>query len=177
MVRRNEAPISLDEFRAEVSNAHSALSLYEALRKGGIAELRARVEVAREKKKEAYVVLSEVDKSLAGIGDSTLTTKWTKTLVFRAGMILEMFVKQKVASVRLDFFDSIDKPVKAPVYTPVQSLSCPDLLSAVYVQFYLWMIKAWPMRICAYEHCSTPFPATRTDKIYCTDTCRSAARD
>jgi hypothetical protein len=84
-------------------------------------------------------------------------------------MILEMFVKQKVASVRLDFCDSIDRPVKAPIYTPVQSWSCPDLLSAVYLQFYLWMIKAWPMRICANERCSTPFPATRTDKIYCID--------
>lgn len=172
----NQAPISLDDFRAEVSNAYGALGLYKVLRKRDVGELRARVEAAREKK-EAHVVLSEVDKGLAGIGDGVLTTPWTNTLVFRAAMYLEMFVKQKVASVRLDFFDSIDRPVKAPVYTPVQSLSCPDLLSAVYLQFYLWMIKAWPMRICAYEDCSMPFPATRKDKIYCTDTCRSAARD
>jgi hypothetical protein len=173
----NQAPISLDDFRAEVSNAHSALGLYKVLRKRDVGELRARVEAAREKKKEAHVVFSEVDKGLAGIGDSVLTTPWTMTLVFRAAMILEMFVKQKVASVRLGFSDPVDRPVKAPVYTPVQSWTCPDLLSAVYLQFYLWMIKAWPMHICAYERCSMPFPATRKDKIYCTDTCRSAARD
>jgi hypothetical protein len=173
----NQAPISLDDFRAEVSNADSALGLYKVLRERDVGELRARVEAAREKKKEAHVVFSEVDKGLAGIGDTVLTTQWTMTLVFRAAMILEMFVKQKVASVRLGFFDPVDRPVKAPVYTPVQSWNCPDLLSAVYLQFYLWMIKAWPMHICAYERCSMPFPATRTDKIYCTDTCRSAARD
>ena len=180
----NQAPISLDDFRTEVSNAHSALGLYKVLREREVGELRARVEAAREKKKEdPHVVLSEVDKGLAGdkdlagIGDGVLTTQWTDTLVFRAAMILEMFVKQKVASVRLGFFDPVDRPVKAPVYTPVQSWNCPDLLSAVYLQFYLWMIKAWPMHICENERCSMPFPATRTDKIYCTDTCRSAARD
>jgi hypothetical protein len=172
----NQAPISLDDFRTEVSNAYSALGLYKVLRERGVGELRARVEAAREKK-EAHVVLSEVDRGLAGIGDSVLTTQWTDTLVFRAAMILEMFVKQKVASVRLGFFDSVDRPVKAPVYTPVQSWICPDLLSAAYLQFYLWMIKAWPMHICAYEDCSKPFPATRKDKIYCSDNCRSAARD
>ena len=173
----NQAPISLDDFRTEVINAHSALGLYKVLRKRDVGELRARVEAAREKKKEAHIVLSEVDKGLAGNGDEVLTTQWTDPLVFRAAMILEMFVKQKVASVRLGFFDPVDRPVKAPVYTPVQSWSCPDLLSAVYLQFYLWMIKAWPMHICAYEDCSKPFPATRKDKIYCSDNCRSAARD
>ena len=50
-------------------------------------------------------MLSEVDKGLAGIADGVLTTPWTMILVFRAAMILEMFVKQKVASVRLGFFD------------------------------------------------------------------------
>jgi hypothetical protein len=173
----NQAPISLDDFRTEVSNAHSALGLYKVLRKREVGELRARVEAAREKQKEAYVVFSEVDRGLAGIGDGVLTTQWTDTLVFRAAMILEMFVKQKVASVRLGFSDPVDRPVKAPVYTPVQSWNCPDLLSAVYLQFYLWMIKAWPMRICENEDCTIPFPATRTDKRYCTDACRSAARD
>jgi hypothetical protein len=175
----NQAPISLDDFRTEVSNAHSALGLYKVLRERDVGELRARVETAREKEKEkeAHVVFSEVDKGLAGIGDGVLTTQWTTTLVFRAAMILEMFVKQKVASVRLGFSEPVDRPVKAPVYTPVQSWNCPDLLSAVYLQFYLWMIKAWPMRICENEDCSMPFPATRTDKRYCTDACRSAARD
>jgi hypothetical protein len=173
----NQAPISLDDFRTEVSNAHSALGLYKVLRERDVGELRARVEAAREKKKEAHVVFSEVDKGLVGIGDAVLTTQWTDTLVFRAAMILEMFVKQKVASVRLGFFDPVDRPVKASVYTPVQSWNCPDLLSAVYLQFYLWMIKAWPIHICAYEDCSKPFPATRKDKIYCSDNCRSAARD
>ena len=41
-------------------------------------------------------MLSEVDKGLAGIADGVLTTPWTIILVFRAAMILEMFVKQKV---------------------------------------------------------------------------------
>jgi hypothetical protein len=171
----NQAPISLDDFRAEVSNARSALGLYEVLRKGDVTELSTRVEATREK--EAHVVLSEVDEGLARIGDEVLNTRWTDTLIFRAALVLESFVKQKVANVELDFFDFTDKPIYAPVYAPVQSWSCPDLLSAVYLQLYIWMIKAWPMRICANEPCSTPFPATRTDKRFCTDACRSAARN
>jgi hypothetical protein len=63
------------------------------------------------------------------------------------------------------------------IYAPVQSWSCPDLLSAIYLQFYVWMTGAWSMRYCENRNCGLPFPATRTDKRYCTDTCRSAARN
>lgn len=59
----DQAPISVDDFRAELSNACSALGLYEVLKKGDIAKLRTQVGAAREK--EAHVVLSEVDKGLA----------------------------------------------------------------------------------------------------------------
>jgi hypothetical protein len=171
----NQAPVSLDDFRAEIHNARSALSLYELLRKEDLAGLRSRVNGARER--EPHDVLSEVDKGLARIGDTAFEAPWTVGAIWRAALVLEDFVGRKVANVTLDFFTFPDKPVRAPAYSPVQSWSCPDLLSALYLQFYLWMVRAWPMRICANEPCSTPFPATRTDKIYCTDACRSAARD
>lgn len=176
----NQEAVSLDDFRSEVQDARSALNLYGVLRSkdlndGNVAELKTLVNAARDK--ESHVQLSGVESGLARIGDAVLETSWTDTLVFRAALVLEAFVKQKVADVRLDFFAFTEKLAPAPVYAPVQSWTCPDLLSAIYLQFYLWMTKAWPMRICANERCSTPFPATRTDKIYCTGTCRSAARD
>lgn len=176
----NQAPISLDDFRAEVGEARGALKLYEALRenrgeKGSASGLKLLVEAAREQK--SHVVLTGVDEGLARIGDEVLETPWTDTPAFCAALILEGFVKQKVSSVRLGFFGFTDRLAHGPLYAPVQSWICPDLLSAVYLQFYLWMVKAWPMRICANPPCSTPFPATRTDKLYCIDACRSAARD
>lgn len=176
----NQAPMSLDVFRSEVKDARSALKLYEVLgrerlKEEDLVELRTLVYDAREK--ERRVVLSGVEQGLARIEDAALETPWTDTLVFRMALILEAFVKQKVAGVRLDFFAFTEKLAPAPVYAPVQSWNCPDLISAIYLQLYLWMTKAWPMRICANERCSTPFPATRTDKVYCTDACRSAARD
>lgn len=57
-----------------------------------------------------------------------------------------------------------------------RTLRCPDLLSAIYLQFYLFVTNDTPMRHCENPACGMPFPATRKDKRHCNATCRSNAR-
>ena len=40
-----------------------------------------------------------------------------------------------------------------------QSYECPNLLSALYLQFWLMILNRLPMRYCDYEKCGTPFPS------------------
>lgn len=53
-------------------------------------------------------------------------------------------------------------------------VTCPDLLSAVYLQFYLMVTGNKPMRRC--KVCGQPFPLTKSNKYVCNATCRSNAR-
>ncbi len=56
-------------------------------------------------------------------------------------------------------------------------LVCPDLLSAMYLQFYLLVTDKKPMRICANPNCRMPFPAVPKHKIFCRGGCRSTGRN
>jgi hypothetical protein len=57
-----------------------------------------------------------------------------------------------------------------------QSYECPDLLSALYFQFYLFIRNEMPMRYCDHPTCRTPFPVSRSDRFHCNKTCRSGVR-
>jgi hypothetical protein len=56
-------------------------------------------------------------------------------------------------------------------------LVCPDLLSAMYLQFYLLVTDKKPMRICANPNCRMPFPAVPKHKKFCRGGCRSTGRN
>jgi hypothetical protein len=58
-----------------------------------------------------------------------------------------------------------------------QSVYCPDLLSAVHLQFYLLVTKSKPIRICKNPPCRQPFVPYSDKHIYCSDSCRSNARN
>jgi hypothetical protein len=50
---------------------------------------------------------------------------------------------------------------------------CPDLISALYLQFALLITGDRPKRIC--ENCGTLFPLTRKDKYHCNESCYRTA--
>jgi hypothetical protein len=56
------------------------------------------------------------------------------------------------------------------------SWSCSDLLGSIYLQFFLWVSGNKPVRICENERCRMPFPLTRKDKRFCSDSCAGGAR-
>ncbi len=60
-------------------------------------------------------------------------------------------------------------------YVPTSSFACPDLLSALYLQLFLVILRRRPMRRC--EGCGLPLPeGARRDRRYHDATCRSNAR-
>lgn len=65
------------------------------------------------------------------------------------------------------------KEVRPRVFYSDLSWSCPDLLSALYLQFALLRMGDRPKRICA--NCGTLFPLTRDDKYHCDATCYRTA--
>jgi len=54
---------------------------------------------------------------------------------------------------------------------------CPDLLTAMYLEFYLLVTDKKPMRICANPNCRMPFPAVPKHKKFCRGGCRSTGRN
>jgi len=102
---------------------------------------------------------------------------------------LQHVVENRIADVRLSFDQNYfnekylcfppavtSPPLKSDYRIP-RSWDCPDLLSAMYLQFYLLITDFEPMRRCQNPACGLPFPATRKNKRFCNDTCRSNARN
>lgn len=173
----NQSPISLVDFVAEVFRARSALNLYADLNEGGLEALKKRVHDISEDHRQAKP-LSELDyyfyEKWRGIPDER---GWIDgTLQFMAITTLENFVMSRLEGVRPAFWGDQLPGVPPNAYKPVQSWRCPDLLSAIYLQLYLWMTGSLPMRRCVIPTCGTPFPITRANRRVCSDTCRSNLR-
>jgi hypothetical protein len=100
-------------------------------------------------------------------------------IVSLAWYTLEKVLGQYTSSVRLGFGSSrIGQPERRyrTDYIPLRSWECPDLLSAMYLQFYLFVTSDKPTRNCENPSCGMPFLVTRKDKRFCNATCRSSAR-
>jgi hypothetical protein len=59
----------------------------------------------------------------------------------------------------------------------VSSWYCPNLLSAIYLQSYLLVTKSKPIRFCKSRACRQAFVPNSGKQIYCSDSCRSNARN
>jgi hypothetical protein len=71
-----------------------------------------------------------------------------------------------------------DRPPQGSISLGLERwLVCPDLLSAMYLQFYLLVTDKRPMRICANPKCRMPFPAVPKHKKFCRSGCRSTGRN
>ncbi len=175
----NQAPMAIEEFKAEALRARSALDVYADLYEGGgIGALKARIRALRNDYLRVGRPLSELDKYFVHRwGEVSDEPGWYDgTLLLVAAMRLQGFVQSRVATVRLGFSGELIPWAPSRGYKPVQSWQCPDLLSAIYLQFYFWMTDALPMRRCVNPACEMPFPATRGDKRVCSRSCRSNLR-
>ncbi len=87
-------------------------------------------------------------------------------------------VNESVAGIRLEVGTDIlgTSTQLGPPRRFARSYSCRDLLSAIYLQFYLFITSDKPTRYCENPACGMPFLVTRKDKWRCNDTCRSNAR-
>jgi hypothetical protein len=173
----NQASISLDDFVAEVLRARSAVNLYTTLNEGSVQDLKKLVRNISEDSRQMKP-LSEMDEFFYNRWpDISDEPSWADgTLQWVAIIILEGFVTEKLADVRPAFWSDRLPETPPNAYKPTQSWNCPDLLSAMYLQLYLWMTGSLPMRRCIIPTCRTPFPVTRANRRVCSDTCRSNLR-
>jgi hypothetical protein len=173
----NQSSISLDDFVREVLRARSAVILYTTLNERSVQDLKKWVRGISEDYRQMKP-LSEMDEIFyKRWPDISNEPRWADgTLQWVAITILEGFVTRKLADVRPDFWSKILPETPPNAYKPSPSWHCPDLLSAIYLQPYLWMTSSLPMRRCANPACGTPFLVTRKDKRVCSRTCRSNLR-
>ena len=197
----NQAPLTVANFRAEVLCARQLLTLYVHIREQNFEALQSKIYETDEKRhlssywphtpptdlEEFFAndrdVLSEAREKLAlrqempGYDDPVWNIVESFDVLF-ALLALQEIVKDRLADVRLDF--DFTSPSKKPVggdYRIPSSWYCPDVLSGMYLQFYLLITDFEPMRRCQNPACGMPFPATRKNRKYCNDTCRSNARN
>lgn len=174
----NQAPVLVDSFAAEALEARSALALYTDLSVGGVKALRKRIRNLREEYDRGGK-LSEIDRYFAtewGEEAGKMDKYRRGNLQFVATAYLEGFVRNRLEGVRPALWSDETSGGWAGRYRPTQSWKCPDLLSAVYLQFYLLMTNTLAMRVCENPACRMPLPVTRKNRRFCNSTCRSNMR-
>ncbi len=175
----NQAPILVKDFAAETLEARSALDLYGDLNRKGVEGFRKRLGVLRERY-ESGGALSELDRNFVrglGKGADKAGNHDSGTLQLLATAGLESFVKDKLEGVRLALWhEDYASGSRVDRYRPSQSWECPDLISAVYLQFYLMMTNSLAMRRCENPGCGMPMPVSRRNRRFCNSTCRSNMR-
>ncbi len=189
----NQAPMKLEDFVAEVRRAMDLLNLYTELQSQDYAAIEARATNPKTAMNER--LNNHLQHTAAHDGGR----KPYKAYPGRFGHEWEPWtaadffadeITASVSNVKLDativvsdielFFSRIneeDNTLFKPPYALKSVWHCPDLLPALYLQFYLLVTEHRPMRHCENPACMMTFPVTRTDKRFCNSTCRSNARN
>ena len=164
-----QASMTVREFRQQVRYARELLILYAQLARGETDKIRSRInqpESALDK---------EIRRKFRSSSHKALTItsvdgRWRMdTRAFCAAFpVLVESVKEYILDVRIRPEAFLDEAW--------QSYECPNLLSALYLQFWLMILNRLPMRYCDYEKCGTPFPFGRSDNESCSASCRSSKR-
>ena len=182
----NQAPISVADFRAEVLRACQLLTLYMNIREEDFEALESKIGGIDEKRHLSsywpHTPRTDLEIFFANCRD--VPPEWGNVEawddVYIALVALTGEVKDRLADVRLDFDIFSNYPgaqSSGSDYRIPRSWDCPDLLSAMYLQFYLLITDSEPVRRCQNPACGLPFPATRKNKRFCNATCRSNARN
>ena len=203
----NQAPITVERFRAEVLCAYQLLTLYTDVREN-VGALEARIYGTDGTKHPSsywpHTPSTDLEDFFAShrdvvgivrrglrfqvregtrlkverfpfeVSEESIVKHWDVWVALRA---LQHIVENRIANVRLSFDENyLNFPPLGGDYRIPRSWDCPDLLSAMYLQFYLLITDVEPLRRCKNPACDMPFPATRKNKRFCNATCRSNAR-
>jgi hypothetical protein len=187
----NQQPISVEDFRSEVSRARAMLELYAEIRRLDVRALNARIAQPRsavDRQLASYFtddpsyqqVMDRID---IGIGSLAI-----RSVLGAADKVLAEMISESVAGVRPRAIRGYALPMSSDEERPSQMRAAhknyrmqqgwfyPDLRSAMYMQFYLLVTQNKPMRSCENPVCRMPFPATKSNRRFCCDSCRSNAR-
>ena len=181
-------PLKVSDFRREIRCANQLLRLYADWRSrdyDAIVEWFLDPSTPRSPKDstiiERYLAAwrgsteHEVVKRMLEQGMTTRQRE-AEDLLGTAKEILLGSLAYTVTDVRLTLTDLVIPRGERQDPLARRALHCPSLLSAIYLQFYLYATNNKPMRHCENPACGMPFPVARKDKRFCNDTCRSNAR-
>ena len=170
----NQAPMLLEDFRAEIRRALWLLNVYAEARFRDVGALRARSSQPRSVLDER-LALNFYD-SVEEVGFTITATSKESEILWLAFSTLAEVTEELLASVTLG--TTFGSPSEFDPVSPAfgQAWHCPDLLSAIYMRFFLLLTANKSMRRCENPSCLMLFPVTRKGKRFCNDTCRSNAR-
>jgi hypothetical protein len=163
------ASMTVAEFNQQVRHARELLILYTDISRREVNRLKIRA--ARPKSAldqgikrafrhlDYYQLKQLVKKGVAKEGKAEISVSFPVLMNNVSVHMSQVRVKPVV------FLDSMS-----------QSYECPNVLSALYFQFDLFIRNEMPMRFCDHPTCRTPFPVSRSDRYHCNKTCRSGVR-
>jgi hypothetical protein len=191
----NQSPMTVDDFREEVRCARELAALFMDIREQNAPAIWARF-VGEGEYGDAQSHINPVDSHFATFQRDesfrrSLEPPEHPYHLMSGVAAFESILEELLKGVRLqplsdDFVVEEQGSLRirswepGTPYHPVISWRCPDLHTALYLQFALMATNSKPWRRCAAEDCRLPFQPSRKDKLYCDppnkSTCRSRAR-
>jgi hypothetical protein len=194
--------MKVDDFRREAKRAYNLLGLYIVIRPRDATEIRRMIRRLRRNPKEASPLDQEFLERFRANQHSLLLdepgdkrrSRYREAFPINRGepgirgtmdrhrefvaMITVLAAKSALGDIATGLVSSVR--LRAGVQrwerlTP--SLHCPDLLSAICLQYYLLVTKSKPIRLCKNPPCGQPFTPASSKHIYCSPSCRSNARN
>jgi hypothetical protein len=160
--RENPVSMSVDEFRQEVRSTWDLWTIHKEAWSEDSEALLNRVRNPGCSWDHDLAVHSDMtDHKLRLSIARALRKPLSTAIIGTAHAALDEIATEEIGNVRPRVYDSD------------LSWSCPDLLSALYLQFALLRMGDRPKRIC--DNCGTLFPLTREDKYHCDETCYRTA--
>ncbi len=182
----NQGNIRVDDFKKEVACANGLLNLVADIRDENTTDIRDRFHRASEGVGAPY--FTDLDRTMADLHKHRqrvadhLRPRWAwvddpddSLDLYLAGDALMGVLQAKMAAIQMTFGDHyfVGLKPRGSDFRPTGAFYCPDLLTAIYAQLYLWITDHRPMRRCNF--CGTPFIASRKDRKWCGDSCKSMA--
>lgn len=169
----NQAPINLNDFKEEVRQARSAADLYKRLCGKdfvGLAKWRDTLHKAEKRDGDLDELERHVLKILRPRGE-TVSNNSVALLATR----FDNFLSQKLSNVQVVMSTSWHFTTSEK-YAPRRKYRYPDLLTAIWLQFYLAITQGNEVRICRNPNCRSPFFPKRANQKSCGSGCRSSSR-
>jgi hypothetical protein len=194
--------MNVDDFRREAQRAHKLLSLYIVIRERHATEIRWMVRRLRRNPKEASSLDQEFLERFRANQHSLLvdepgdkrrsryrevfpinrdepgiTGTMGRHREFR-NMMTVLAAESALGEITTGLVSSVRLRAGVQRWEGfTSSWQCSDLLSAVHLQFFLLVTKSKPIHFCKNPPCRQPFPPDSRKHIYCSDSCRSNARN
>lgn len=193
----NQAPLSLEDFAEHARSVRGLLDLYSEVQRGDVQKILQRIESP-----DSSVDTRLREHSVRGLEGSARRGDLSKNeeneiMLMAVGVLIDE-VNEKISGVRLvaepndqrattDYGarrirarvtgEPLDEENNVVPYDPLhrfkQGWTCPDLLTAIYFQYYMMITNNTPLRRCENPRCNMPFSPSRKDNKLCCPSCKA----